>query len=379
MKNNYITLNRLLFSCLVAFFMSFAFLANAEKVTYSDSWGQHGATLKAQSASGVTVNFSIREFSLDTRAINGENMQEIGLEGIFLPNGEGAPNLPTMSKYIALPQGATASIEIVNMRVETYQNIEMAPAPRIPLETERGPLQYNRDLSIYSKNAFYPAQPASLSANSQIRGVDMVMLSITPYQYNPVTKELKVYRDLEVKVNFTGGNGQFGDSRLRSRYWDPILMDHAYNNASIPAVDYSTRAAQYANTDATGCEYLIIVPNDAIFKTWADTIKAFRTEQGILTKIVTLQEIGGNTTTIIENYINTAYTTPGIFRQRLYLIMADYGTNAANSITSPIWDSYCVSDNIFADIDNDDLPEIAMARMTANNADQLETYRPQIY
>jgi hypothetical protein len=259
------------------------------------------------------------------------------------------------------------------MRIETFQNIEMAPAPRIPLETERGPLQYNRDLSIYSKNAFYPAQPASLSANSQIRGVDMVMLSITPYQYNPVTKELKVYRDLEVKVNFTGGNGQFGDSRLRSRYWDPILMDHAYNNASIPAVDYSARAAHYANADATGCEYLIIVPNDAIFKTWADTIKAFRTEQGILTKIVTLQEIGGNTTTIIENYINTAYTTWDIPPAAI-LIMADYGTNAANSITSPIWDSYCVSDNIFADIDNDDLPEIAMARMTANNADQLETF-----
>jgi hypothetical protein len=373
MKNNYITLNRLLFSCLVAFFMSFAFIANAEKVTYSDSWGQQGVTLKAQSSSGVTVNFSIREFSLDTRAINGESMQEIGLEGIFLPNGEGAPNLPTLSKYIAIPHGATASIEIVNMRVETYQNIEMAPAPRIPLETERGPLQYNRDLSIYSKNTFYPAQPASLSTNSQIRGVDMVMLSITPYQYNPVTKELKVYRDLEVKVNFTGGNGQFGDSRLRSRYWDPILMDHAFNNASIPAVDYSTRAAHYANTDATGCEYLIIVPNDAIFKTWADTIKAFRTEQGILTKIVSLQEIGGNTTTIIENYINTAYTTWDIPPAAI-LIMADYGTNAANSITSPIWDSYCVSDNIFADIDNDDLPEIAMARMTANNADQLETY-----
>ena len=373
MKNNYITLNRLLFPCLVALLMSLAFIAKAEKVTYADSWGQQGVSLKAQSSSGVTVNFSIKEFSLDTRAINGENMQEIGLEGIFLPNGEGAPNLPTLSKYIAIPQGATASIEIVNMRVETFQNIEMAPAPRIPLETERGPLQYNRDLSIYAKNAFYPAQPAFISTNSQIRGVDVVMLSITPYQYNPVTKELKVYRDLEVKINFTGGNGQFGDTRLRSRYWDPILMDHAYNNASIPVVDYSTRAAHYANADATGCEYLIIVPNDAIFRTWADTIKAFRTEQGILTKIVSLQEIGGNTTTIIENYINTAYNTWDIPPSAI-LIMADYGTNAANSITSPIWDSYCVSDNIFADVDNDDLPEIAMARMTANNADQLEIY-----
>ena len=253
MKHNSVTLTRLFAVCLIAFFMSFAILARAEKITYSDSWGQQGVTLKAQNASGVTVNFSIKEFTLDTRTINGENMQEIGIEGIFLPNGEGAPNLPTLSKYIAIPQGATASIEIVNMRVETYHNIEMAPAPRIPLETERGPLQYNRNLSIYSQNAFYPAQPASISQNMSIRGVDMVMLSLTPYQYNPVTKDLKVYRDLEVKVNFTGGNGQFGDTRLRSRYWDPILLDNAFNSESIPSVNYSARAAQYANGEATGC------------------------------------------------------------------------------------------------------------------------------
>jgi hypothetical protein len=373
MKNNYSKLHKWFFPCLAAFFMSITLTANAQKVSYPDSWGQQGVSLKSQTASGVTVNLSINEFSLDTRPINGESMQEISLDGIFLPNGEGAPNLPTISRYVAIPQGATASVEIVKQRTETFQNIEMAPAPRIPLETERGPLQYNHDLSIYSKNAYYPAQTAMVSQNMKIRGVDVVMLSVTPYQYNPVTKELVVYRDLEVRINFTGGNGQFGEARLRSRYWDPIIMDHSLNNGSIPAVDYSARAVQTANSDATGCEYLIIVPNDPVFKQWADTIKAFRTEQGILTNIVTLSDIGGNTSGQIESYINNAYNTWDIPPSAI-LIMADYGTNAQNSITSPIWDSYCVSDNIYGDIDNDDLPDIAMARMTANNATQLETY-----
>ncbi|MFZ4547290.1 MAG: C25 family cysteine peptidase [Bacteroidales bacterium] len=373
MRNNYSKFNRYFFYYAVSFLVLVGFNANAEKVTYQDSWGQQGVTLKAQNALGVTVNFSIREFSLDTRAINGESMQEISLDGIFLPNGEGAPNLPTLSKYVAIPQGATASVEIVKKRVEIFQNIEMAPAPRIPLESERGPLQYNRDLSIYGKNAFYPAQPAVISSNMKIRGLDVVMLSVSPYQYNPVTKELVVYRDMEVRVNFTGGNGQFGESRLRSRYWDPIIMDHSLNYESIPVIDYSARTAQNVNTDATGCEYLIIIPNDPNFKKWADTINAYRTEQGILTKIVSLQEIGGSTTGAIETYINNAYNTWDIPPSAI-LIMADFGSNAANSITSPIWDNYCVSDNIYGDVDGDDLPDIAMARMTASNATQLETY-----
>jgi hypothetical protein len=373
MRNIYSVPNSWFNTLLVIFIFFLTFTVSAEKVVYTNSWGPEGLTLKAQNTSGVSVNFSIQEFVLDARAINGENMQEISLGGIFLPNAEGAPNLPTLSRYIAIPQGASASVEIIKRRTESFQNVEMAPAPRIPLDTERGPLQYNRDLSIYSKDAFYPAQPVIISQNMKIRGLDVVILSITPYQYNPVTKELIVYRDVEVQVNFTGGNGQYGENRLRSRYWDPILMDHSLNNASIPSVDYSARTAQNVNSDATGCEYLIIIPNDPVFKQWADTIKAFRTEQGILTNIVTLQQIGGNTSGIIETYINTAYNTWDIPPSAI-LIMADFGTNALNSITSPIWDNYCVSDNIYGDIDNDDMPDIAMARMTANNAAQLEIY-----
>jgi hypothetical protein len=197
MRNNYSTLNRYFSIFAVSFLLLFGIKANAEKVTYTDSWGQQGVSIKAQNALGVNVNISISGFSLDTRAINGESMQEISLDGIFLPNGEGAPNLPTLSKYVAVPQGATASLEIVRQRAETFQNIEMAPAPRIPLESERGPLQYNRDFSIYGKNAFYPTQPFNISGNMKIRGLDVVMLSITPFQYNPITKELVVYRDIE--------------------------------------------------------------------------------------------------------------------------------------------------------------------------------------
>lgn len=36
------------------------------------------------------------------------------------------------------------------------------------------------------------------------------------------------------------------------------------------------------------------------------------------------------------------------------------------------WGSYCMSDNLYADVDGDDLPEINIARITANNAADLE-------
>ncbi len=350
----------------------------AQKVTYQDNWGNHGLTISQQSSDGVSLNFSVKEFTLEDKIINGEVMIEIGLPGNFLQNDEGSPNLPSISRYIAIPQGATAQLEIVRYRTEEMPDMNIAPAPRIPLDTDREPLQYNKNMAIYSNNASWPAQPVIISEKTQIRGVDVVMISITPYQYNPVTKKLVIYRDIELKVNFTGGNGHFGDNRLRSRFWDPILNDNVFNSGSLPAINYAQRIANQDKSREAGCEYLIIVPTDPVFKQWADSLSAFRTEQGILTKIVTITEVGGNTSAAIEAYINDAYNNWTI-PPAACLLMADHGTNAATNITSNILNDHpdgynpYISDNPYADVTGDKLPDIAFARMAANNFTELQT------
>ncbi|MBL7104190.1 MAG: hypothetical protein ISS18_07650, partial [Bacteroidales bacterium] len=345
--------------------------AFADEFKYSDSWGKAGYTLETQSATKVVINFSIEEFALTPIDVNGESMQHVELQGHLLPNDEGAPDLPGAGRYIAVPQGASASYKVVSYRTETLTNVDISPAPRIPWETEKGPLEYNKDESIYSANKFYPEKPVQISELYDIRKVDVVMLGITPFQYNPVTKELIIYRDLKIEVTFTGGSSHFGENRYRSRWWDPMLSDMLLNYKSIPEIDYNKSSQGLKDT---GCEYLIITPNGAEFQQWADSIRVFRTQQGILTDVVTLNNIGGNTASIIENYIDNAYNTWDIVPAACLLI-ADYGTNAENSIISPIYNSYCASDNIYADVAGTgipQMPDIVFARMTAQNATHLE-------
>jgi hypothetical protein len=370
-------------SCIPLFLLAIIFFAAAHsataknKITYQDTWGNHGLTLKQQKSIGVSLNFSVKDFAFEDRIINGETMKEISFAGSFLQSNEGVPNLPCISRYIAIPQGATATLEIVKSRTEVMQNINIAPVPKILMDNERGPTSYKKDMSIYSKNALYPQQPVILSQKTQIRGVDVVLISITPYQFNPISKELIIYRDMEIKVNFTGGNGQFSDNRLRSRFWDPILKDNIFNSESLPAINYDAQIINQNNSDEAGCEYLIIIPTDPAYKQWADSLSAFRTEQGILTKIVTTAEIGGNTSAAIESYINNAYNNWSI-PPSACLLMADHGTNQATNIVSNILNDHpdkyrYVSDNPYADVTGDNLPDIAFARMTANNVEQLQT------
>lgn len=340
----------------------------AQKVSYTDSWDNSGYNLKAQSASGVSVTYSVNEFTFNEVDVRGESMKSITLPEIFLFNDEGAPDLPGSGRYIAIPEGSRAQVRITAVRTEIYRDVNIAPAPRIPLATDRAPLQYNKDMRIYSANAFYPAQPVQLSEITQLRGVDAVILGVTPFQYNPVTKELIVYRDLKVEVDFIGGTGQFGEDRLRSRWYDPILSDALLNYNSLPEIDYSQRIH---SGRSTGFEYLIICPDDQDFISWADTIQLFRNQQGIHTGVVTITEVGGNTTTAIENYIDDAYHNWDIPPVAV-LLLGDYGSSGS-TIMSPIWDNYCVSDHLYADVDNnDDEEEVILARMTARDAGELE-------
>ena len=354
----------------IAFLMAFClvlFSSIAYAKQYSDSWGDHGFSILRQNSSDLSLNFSVQEYFAADAEVDGEALQSIHIPGVFLPNNEGAPDLPGMSRYIAIPEGASVSFNIVDYRTEIVPNMNIAPAFRIPLDTEDGPLDYNKDMQIFSKNEFYPANPVQISDVMQIRGVDVVIIGITPFQYNPVTKEMIVYRDMQIDLNFIGGNGQYGEDRLRSKWWDPIYSQTILNYESIPEKDYSN-----TSTKDDGCEYLIVVPDNPDFITWADSIKNFRQKQGIVTQVVTLTQIGGNTTSALENYFNTAYYTwtPA---PSAVLLLADYGTGGATGtgIISPPF-SGCVSDNIYADVDGDDLPDMHFARITARNASELE-------
>lgn len=348
-------------------------VASATEYRYSDSWGTHGLSMKNRSTDGLSLNFSMQQFAFEDREVNGKIMTSISFSESLLPNEEGMPDLPGYGRYIAIPQGATPVLEIVSMRTETFNDIEIAPAPRIPLDTDKGPLHYAKNSQAYNTNAFYPAQPVMLDEPTQIRGVDVCMLNIVPYQYNPVTKQLIVYRDIEVSVRYEGGSRQFGDNKYRNLYWDNILEDVVFNFQDLPVIDYSSRVQDQSRS--VGFEYLIITPNDPIFVQWADSIKQFRNEEGILTGVVKLSEIGNNVSaSMLEQYVNNIYATWDIPPAAI-LLLGDFGQATANnnSITSPIYDNYCVSDNILADVNNDHMPDIVFARITAQNAAQLES------
>jgi PKD repeat protein len=358
-------------------FLFAAFTLNAQTYSYSDCWGNTGFNLASSNTDRAEVVFSVPSFSLEDVNINGEMMKNVVMPGSFLFNDAGMPNLPGKGKYIAIPQGATPKLRIVSQQTETIHNVNIAPAPVIPLDNDPNPMIFNKNMAVYSSNALYPANPVQISGVEKIRGVDVVMLGFSPFQYNPVTKDLIVYRDLRIQLTFEGGNGQFGDPAFRNRWWEPILQDNILNFGSLPAVDFDKRFQGYSKASRNDeCEYIILIPTGPEFAQWADSIKNFRNQQGILTKVFTTADAGGNTVAAIETWINNAYNNWTI-KPVACLILADYGTDDTKNIISHLYphpDAFpdFASDNKYADVDNDEMPDIVFSRITANNATQLQ-------
>ena len=306
----------LLFVCLFAFN---AFLVNlfAQEMTYTS----------LRDGNGISIGLTLKSYEINSLNYKSEVMHEISMSGIFIPNDEGMPNLPRISRFVAIPQGAEIRVSIKNMETETVQNINIAPALRIQAIPEEPAMDYVKDQKVYLTDDFYPQNPVAVSEITDLRGVNTIMVGITPFQYNPVTKELIVINNIELEIEYIGGTRAYSDPKYRSPWFDPILKNALLNYDAIEDIEYEPKSSR----SGTGCEYLIVIPNRTDFEPFAEQIKEFRTKQGIYTKVMRLDQMGVTTTTQLKTYFHNAYNTWDIPPVAV-LLMGDHKTNMTQGI-----------------------------------------------
>ena len=362
---------------LAILFTAMALNAQTRDFTFSNSAQREGLTVGQSTRSNLMMRHALKQLQILNITDNGYTGDVVQAgTGISLPATAGEPNLPSFSRFVAVPNGATAHIEMGYRSVTTIANVDLLPAAPLKFDTDDSPNTYEKDLNIYNKDAFFPEQPVTVSEPFNLRGVQTVAVTVVPFQYNPVTKELRVYDDLVFDVRFDGGNGQFGDNRLRSPYWDPILMQNLANYNQLPVIDYEARMQEWVNNRPTGCEYLIVIPNNESFRTYANQLRDYRIAQGILTEVKSLSDMGCTTTDQMKSYFHNAYNTWDIPPVAV-LLLGDHNSNMSTGIPAEYTyhsSSYgnCITDNGYADVTGDNLPEMAFCRLVAANANEAQ-------
>jgi len=362
------------------FILAFAVATVKAQETYSFRTDQpQGVSIESSTATGISLHYSIQELGL-TNIDNGEvKGQEIILKGQLGMNAEGRPNLPVVNRYIAIPQGATVSMQYKENACTSINDVDLLPAMSDQTDLDEGLPQLHRDASIYGTDAPYPSENIVVSSPKQIRSLDVVMLSITPFRYNPVRRTLEVIYDIDIDIRFEGGNGQFGESRYFSPDWKHILQNLVVNGEMISDANYYDLLKEAHDRDEEGAEYLIIAPDNAAALAWADTLKAFRTKQGISTKVVTTTECGGTSANTIRNYILYAYSTWAIPPAAVLLFGGWYNNTGIRpfyhvTIQGDYNPQRYATDYPYCDMNGDSIADLALSRVTARDAREYRIF-----
>ena len=337
----------------------------------------NGFSMSSKNNSQLTFRHNLGAITIEDANRAEVQGQVITLSGVYLPNTAGAPDLPSSSTFIAIPNGATASLKIVSCKTKVISNVDLIPAAVPQLDDDNSPAVYEKDMSIYKRNAFYPETPFLLSEVTTIRGIQVVQVGVMPFQYNPVTKELVVYSDMELQLDVEGGDGTYGDIRYRSPEWDQILQDIILNRDDLPVVDYGERLRKHYENRETGCEYIIITPDNVEFYSLADSIKQFRTEQGIPTEVYTVSQCGGNNQTAIRNFIRNAYNNWDM-PPAAVLLLGDHNTDGTQGIVSYTMNNHpgesynpYISDHAYAVMSSNHMPQVIIGRITGRNYEEM--------
>lgn len=368
-----------LFSLFTVFILAIG-ITNAQETYRFRTDAPQGISIKSSTSSGLMLHYSVNEILVADYDNGNTKGQEIIMKGCFGSFAKGLPDLPFENRFIAIPHGAKAWIKVKENGSQVLSGIDLLPAAEVILNNATDQPKLDKDMSIFGKDDNFPSDNVTIAQTTQIRGLDVVMLSITPFRYNPVRKTLEVIYDMDIEVRFEGGNGQFGDARYRNPAWDGILHDLVINNDMLPEAHYYERLNEAIQNREEGCEYLIITIDDSAFMAWADTLKLFRTKQGILTKVATTADCGSNEPDDIRNYILNAYESWSIPPAAVLLF-------GGNQVTQPefglkpfiyrmphntIYDYRYPTDNPFADMNGDSIPDLAISRLVVYNADDCQ-------
>ena len=349
--------SRLLFTLfIVAVFFSCLFAAEKPKVTVVSNAGAR-----------IVLNYKIEDYKSQTFMIGGEEYANIWIPGEGNLYEKGAPSLPHINRSIIIPDDQKMAVNILSAVYEE-KYLKIAPSKGL-ISRKIDPITVPYEFgAVYKTAAFYPGPLATIGEPYIMRDHRGIVVQVNPFQYNPVTGILRIYKEITVEVITAGPGGknilERRFSRAHIRAFEDIYGRHFlnYTRGGSAGSSYADGpSVTYSPLDEKGD--MLIIAHDA----WISNLNPFvqhKQTMGISATVVGVSTIG-NDPTSIKSYIQNVYNTSDL---AWVLFVGD-----AAQVATPIA-SGGASDPSYAKLSgSDDYPEIIVGRFSANTPAQVDT------
>ena len=280
--------------------------------SFAQNWVSINAT-NPYPAKVVLTNGAISSssFNVDikgyfTRVVNTPQGQKtiISLENSTPILEAGAPDIPKIATSLIVPDNQNMTVEVTYSNYVEYQNIDIAPSKgnfTRDIDPSTVPYTYG---PAYSLNQFYPGTLAELKEPYILRDFRGQTVLTYPFQYNPVTKVLRVYNNFSVNVHTATGTVVNPLNRIQPLSKIEKEFSNVYNHQFL---NYYNNH-KYTPLDEHG--KMLIVCADA-YLTAMQPLVDWKNDEGIPTEIVSVTT-AGSTSAAIKTYVTNYYNTNGL-------------------------------------------------------------------
>jgi gingipain R len=313
--------------------------------------------LMPQQGGKITVKNTTPDYQSLRKFYNGALYEDFSAITKVYTMVKDAPSLPVFSESVVVPSAGNFSLEITYDSFEEFDQVLVLPSKgtlKRNINPAEVPYTFGNE---YVQNDFFPGNLAQVGQPFIFRNAIGVTIQFYPYQYNPVSKKLRVYKNITVSLINSESNNLNKENRYRIA--DNLTFLPVYRTLFLNAPAYTPVQDEGALLVITPDSYLDVI---APYVQW-------KKEKGMQTYVAPLSQTGTSPEDI-KIFIASFYdANPNLTFVQLIGDHEDcptysYGLTGANE---QLW-----SDSYYGQLTDDYFPELLVGRFSGNIA-QVKT------
>ncbi|MBN2549129.1 MAG: hypothetical protein JXB15_08230 [Anaerolineales bacterium] len=167
----------------------------------------------------ITLELRLPEFRFEPGSADGRACQKLVVDGFPWTDQAGQPMLPVHGAMLGVPLESEPQLTVlqaVPVRLEGRYDLCPLGQPVYERDDDGRPIYqgeiFQRDPAAYSQDSFSPLSPAEVTLTGMLRSQQVALVRFQPFQYNPVTGELRYFRTIRVRLDLNGVEHRAGIS-----------------------------------------------------------------------------------------------------------------------------------------------------------------------
>jgi hypothetical protein len=243
-------------------------VANADMVSKSiilvdsPSDGSPAFSVLADDAEGLRLEFRLPTLDLEEFTEGGKLFHVLTIKGGGMAGETGEPGLPTITRFVSVPEHATVSARIVSDERQVLEGYRVLPVQ--PDDAQ----EFVIDRAYYERSRALTPPALAVGEPAMMRDQRVVPITFSPVSYDPASGKLAIASRMEIAVEFSGSSDRAAPPvRKIPESFDRLFSDTILN--------YSR-----GNAEVGPGSYLVLCRNDAAALGALEPLLEWRRRQG---------------------------------------------------------------------------------------------------